>query len=90
MVYVDFSSYQNFVDSSENHTLNFSKKIALYGSTISTYKERLVILKNIFEESKSISNLKIIDACCNVLFIVTKLLKDVSSANENMKCTNYN
>lgn len=90
MAYIDFQSYRNFIDSSENHMLNFSKNIALYGSTTNTYKERLIILKNIFNESKSISNLKIIDERCNESFIVTKLLKDVPSAIENIKCSDNN
>lgn len=90
MAYTDFESYRNFVDSSENQMLNFCKKIALYGSTTNTYKERLIILKNIFNETKSIANLKIIDARCNVSFIVTKLLKDVPSAIENIKCSDNN
>jgi len=90
MAYIDFQSYRHFIDSSENQMLNFCKKIALYGSTTNTYKERLIILKNIFDESKSISNLKIIDARCNVSFIVTKLLKDVPSAIENIKCSDNN
>ncbi|KAL5232782.1 hypothetical protein ACI65C_000192 [Semiaphis heraclei] len=33
---------------------------------------------------------KVVDARCNVLFIVTKLLKDVPSAIENIKCSGYN
>lgn len=70
--------------------LNFWKKIALYASTTNAYKERLIILKNIFDESKSILNLKIIDARCNVSFIVTKLLRDVPSAIENIKCSDNN
>jgi len=89
MANIDFQSYRNFVNSSENQMLNFSKKIALYGPTTNPYKERLIILKTIFDESTSISNLKIVDARCNVSFIVTKLLKDVPSAIENIKCSGY-
>jgi hypothetical protein len=50
--------------------LNFNTKIALYGSTKNTNKKRLVMLKNIFGEFKNITNLKIIDARCNVSLLL--------------------
>lgn len=62
--------------------------LALFGSSVNSYKERLALLRNIFEESESTLNLKIIDAWCNVTFIVSQLLKNAPSAIETVQCSN--
>lgn len=45
-------------------------------------------MKNIFEESDGITNVKLIDARCNITYIISKLLKDVPSAIEELRCSN--
>lgn len=56
--------------------LNFVKIKHCMAHTINSYKERLLLLRNIFEESETMLNLKIIDARCNVILIISQLLKN--------------
>lgn len=51
-----------------------------------TYVDRLDILKQEFKSSNSITNIKIIDARCNVSYLVTKLLHNTPSAVEKVNC----
>lgn len=45
-------------------------------------------MKNIFNQSDGITNVKLIDAKCNITYIISKLLNDVPSAIEELRCSN--
>ncbi|CAI6354687.1 unnamed protein product [Macrosiphum euphorbiae] len=87
MAYLDHPQYKSFVDVSDNTLLQFCKHLALNGTSKISYMTRLKIL-GIFDEQESINNVRVIDARCNVLFIITKLLKTAPSAIEHMVCSN--
>lgn len=80
MAYIDIPSYNIFINSNKNEILLFCKSLALHGSNKQTYIDRFKILKNSFEESNNVSNIKLLDKRCNALFIVTKLLTNASLA----------
>jgi len=88
MAYIDHPQYKSFIDASNNTLLQFYKNLAVNGTSKISYMTRLDILKDIFEEQESINNVKVIDARCNVLFMVTKLLKTAPSAIDRMICSN--
>lgn len=90
MAYIDYPQYKHFVDSSENQFLKFCKNLAINGTSQHIYKERLQILKQIFKEDDGVTEIKLIDARCNVLFLVTKLFINAPSAIENVHCSNNN
>lgn len=88
MAYIDHHQYKSFIDASDNTFLQFCKNLAVNGTSKTSYMTRLDILKDIFDEQESINNIKVIDATCNVLFIITKLLKTAPSAIEHMISSN--
>lgn len=90
MAYLDNPFYKKFVDNSKNQFLEFCKKLVTTSTLAIIHKERLKILKTIFKEDTGITGVNIIDCTCNVLFIVTSLLKDAASAYEHIKCNNTN
>jgi len=87
MAYIDHPQYKYFIDASDNTLLQFCKNLAVNGTSKISYMTRLDILKHIFEEQESINDVKVIDARCNVLFMVTKLLKTAPSAIDRMICS---
>lgn len=87
MAYIDHSQYRAFIDSNNNVLLNFCKTLAVNGTSKASYVSRLEILQSIFKEREGITQVKIIDSRCNVLFIVTKLLKTAPSAFNHITCT---
>jgi len=90
MAYIDNNQYKQFIDTEKNELLQFCKDLAIHGSSKMMYLKRLHILKNIFDESDGITNVKLIDARCNITYIISKLLKDVPSAIEELRCSNIN
>jgi len=88
MAYLDHCQYQQFIDSVNNDFLMFCKILAMKGTSKSTYIERLFLLKNIFPEIDGITDVKLIDARCNVLHLITKLMNNAPSATENKLCSN--
>jgi len=88
MAYLDHCQYQHFMDSTTNEFLRFCKNLAIKGTTKNSYIERLHLLKNIFPEVDGITGVQLIDARCNVLHLVTKLMNNAPSATENEKCSN--
>lgn len=87
MAYIDHPQYRVFIDSSDNIFLNFCKDLAVNGTSRISYMSRLEILKNMFDEQEGVMNVKIVDARCNVLFIVTALLKTAPSAIVYKTCS---
>lgn len=51
------------------------------------YTDRVTLLQKIFKEQSGPTNVQIVDARCNVLFIVTNLLKSAPFSIENIKCS---
>lgn len=88
MAYLDYPTYMEFVDKSDNVLLKFCKYLALNGASKKSYIERINILKNIFKEVDGITHVKIIDAKCNVSYIITQFLKSAPSAVELLNCQN--
>jgi len=86
MAYLDNSFYKNIIDNSKNQFLEFCKKLVTANTSSIIHKDRLKILKTIFKEDTGITGVNIIS--CNVLFIVTSLLKDAASAYEYIECNN--
>lgn len=87
MAYIDIPSYKYFVDDNDNEFLTFSKQLANLGSCQSLYNTRVSIIRKIFREDEGITNLKIIDARCNVSFIIINLLKTAPSSIEVIMCS---
>jgi len=73
------------MDSTTNEFLRFCKNLAIKGTTKNTYIARLHFLKNIFPEVDGITGVQLIDARCNVLHLVTKLMNNALSVTENKK-----
>jgi len=90
MAYTDISTYRIFIDSNENKMLLFCKYLALHGSNPQTYIDRLKIVRPYFKEMDNLTNIKIIDTRCNVIFVVEKLLASAPSAIENIRCSSMN
>ncbi|VVC40048.1 Hypothetical protein CINCED_3A005355 [Cinara cedri] len=88
MAYLDHNQYKKYIDSVSNDFLTFCKNIAKKGTTRQTYVSRLLLLKTIFSTDKGITEVKLIDAKCNVLHIITQLLKNTPSATERRICSN--
>jgi len=88
MAYIDNDQYKQFIDTEKNDFLQFCKDLIVHGSSKIMYLKRLHILKNIFDESDGITNVKVIDARCNITYIIARLLKDVPSAIEELRCSN--
>lgn len=86
MAYIDVPSYKNFVDTNSNVYLEFCKKLATKTTTTHTYKERLMLLQGIFPEDIGVTDVKLINARCNVSFIVTSFFKSEPSAFETRQC----
>ncbi|CAI6370123.1 unnamed protein product [Macrosiphum euphorbiae] len=87
MAYIDIPSYKCFVDGNDNELLKFSKQLANNSSFRSLYNTRVSIIRKIFNEDEGITNLKVIDARCNVMFIITNLLKTAPSSIEDIVCS---
>lgn len=75
------------VDGNDNELLTFSKKLAIQGSCRSLYNDRVSIMRKIFQEDEGITNLKVIDARCNVSFIIINFLKTAPSSIEDIMCS---
>jgi len=90
MAYIDYPQYRDFVDCNKNIFLKFCKQLAVNGTSKQIYKERLQILKGIFKEVDGVTEIKLIDARCNVLYLVTKLFVNAPSAIEYVNCSNKN
>jgi len=90
MAYIDYPQYRDFVDSNKNIFLKFCKNLSINGTSKQIYIERLQILKDIFKEVDGVTEIKLIDARCNVLHLVTKLFVNAPSAIEYVHCSNSN
>lgn len=86
LAFLDNRTYREFVNNSTNELLMLCKSLATKGTSQATYKERLKLLSTIFKEDTGVTSIYIIDAKCNVLHIVTKLLSDIPSAIEKIMC----
>ena len=51
-------------------------------------KERVKLIKKLFNEDDGVSGFEVINSECNVTFIVYKLLKEFPSAKDYIKCFN--
>jgi len=60
--------------------------LATKGTSQITYKDRLNLLSTAFKQNLGFTHVSIIDARCNVLYIITELLKDTPSAVEKRTC----
>jgi len=90
MAYIDYLTYREFIDNSNNQFLNFCKDLALNGSSKKIYTERVNMIKDIFSADEGITHVRLIDARCNISYIITALLKSAPSAVEDISCNNQN
>jgi len=86
--YTDVLSYQHFVDKSNNCFLQFCKILSLKGPSRSIYKQRVLLLKKIFEVDSGVTDIHLINARCNVNYMASKYLIDEPSAYETKICLN--
>lgn len=68
--------------------LIFCKNLALSGPNINIYKNRVVLLRTIFNANFGITETNLIDARCNVIFIISSYFKNSPSAIETVICLN--
>lgn len=87
MAYIDIPSYKCYVDGNDNKLLMFSKQLAIKSSCRSLYNTRVSIIRKIFHEDEGITNLKVIDARCNVSFIIINFMKNAPSSIEDIVCS---
>uniref|UniRef100_A0A2S2NQ22 NOF-FB transposable element protein n=1 Tax=Schizaphis graminum TaxID=13262 RepID=A0A2S2NQ22_SCHGA len=90
MAYTDSKDYQKFINKSDNALLTFCKDLAIIGPSPIIYKKRLEILKTIFQEDLGITDVVVINAECNVLHIITTLMKTNPSTTKIKTCSNNN
>lgn len=81
-------SYKNVIDINLNIFLKFCQKLATKPCSTNIYKERLTLLQNVFLEDTGVTDVKLIDARCNVSYIITSFLKSAPSAVEKRQCFN--
>lgn len=87
MAYTDSENYKKFININTNKTLQFYRDLAINGRSSYIYKKRLEILKTIFSEDQGITDIVVINAQCNVLYIINMLLKSSPSATEIKPCS---
>jgi len=88
IAYTDHPKYQQFIEENINNDfLNFCKNLAKTGPTQSIYKTRVSLLQNIFKVDTGVTDINLINATCNVNFIVTSYLKNAPSAIESISCS---
>jgi len=90
MAYIDNPLYKQFINESKNSFFKFCKYLAINGTLKKSYCDRGTLLKTIFTENTGITDIKLINSECNVIFIVTSLLKNEPSAKEYISCSNVN
>lgn len=88
IAYTDFPSYRRYIDLSENEFLHFVKDIVYHGSSKKSYNYRLRLLYNLFESINCVNNVYLINANCNVNFMINELIKDVPICIEQISCSN--
>lgn len=86
--YNENEKYKIYLNNSQNNLLQFCKSLALEPVSKDTYKRRLSLLQTIFPEDTGVTDVKLIDARCNVNFMATSFLKNAPSAVESLKCSN--
>jgi len=86
--YTDVLSYQNFADKSNNCFLNFCKTLAVKGTSRSIYKQRVLMLRKIFDVDPGVTDILLINARCNVNYMISKYFIDELSAYEKNVCSN--
>lgn len=85
--YTDNNVYKEFVDKSSDTFLTFCKTVASR-STRNIYKDRLQLIKKIFNKYDEESGLNIINAECNVNWLICQLFQELPSANDHIRCSN--
>lgn len=88
MAYIDIPSYKKFIDINSNIFLKFCQKLATKPCSTNIYKERLTLLQNVFLEDTGVTDVKLVDARCNVSYIIISFLKSAPSAVEKRQCFN--
>jgi len=90
MAYIDNLRYKQFTNDSENSFLKFCINLAINGTSIKSYCDRGTLIKTFFTENTGFTVIKLINTECNVIFIVTSLLKNEPSEKEYISCLNVN
>jgi len=75
MAYIDVPSYKSFIDIKSNIFLKFYQKLATKPCSPNIYKERLTLLQDVFTEDTGITDVKLIDARCNVNYMITSFFE---------------
>ncbi|KAL5237639.1 hypothetical protein ACI65C_005049 [Semiaphis heraclei] len=89
MAYTDSKHYQEYMKKSSNELLLFCEELAKNGPSSIIYKQRLSILKTIFNNDSGLNDIVLINAECNVLHIINVLLKNIPSATQMITCSNH-
>lgn len=88
MASTDFPSYHSYINSKNIEFLNFVVDIANHGTSTKMYNRRLQLLNTIFTSDSCVDNVHLINAECNVSFIIHGLLKEAPSCVEDISCSN--
>ncbi|KAF0716405.1 Uncharacterized protein FWK35_00030084, partial [Aphis craccivora] len=91
MAYTDSKHYREYMKKSSNELLLFCEELAKHGPSSIIYKKRLSILKTILNNDSGLNDIILINAECNVLYIINfteNLLNNILSATQIIKCSN--
>lgn len=88
MAYTDIVLYKQFIDTKKNDFLIFCKNLAQEGPTLNIYKNRVVLLRTIFQIDASIKDTNLIDARYNVTLMITGFLRNAPSSIQTVTCLN--
>lgn len=86
--FIDNNIYKKFVDKNSNQFLKFCKALVYGNFTKIIYKDRAKLIINLFNEDNEISGLRVITSECNVIWIVSQLLKELPSVEDQIRCLN--
>lgn len=68
--YIDNNLYNDSIDNNSDQFLNFCKAVACGNTSKNIYKDRVKLIRKLFNEDERISGLKIINSQCNVTWII--------------------
>jgi len=88
--YTNFPIYKKYMDENkQNNFFELCQVLAKYGATQNSYKNRVLLFQQIFSVDTSVTYINLIDARCNVNFIITSYLKYKPSAIKSEVCSKF-
>lgn len=86
--YSDNSVYKEFVDYSSDHFLIFCKIVACGSPSTVIYKDWVKLVKQIFNKYDEILGLNVINAECNVNWLISQIFQELPSAKDHIDALN--